>query len=70
MVGLLGAQDRVAIVEGALEVSEGHGPWGTFLGTQIGGAEAGTAPGMPRESGMVARIFGGMSREAGGPSRE
>ena len=66
MVGLLGAQDRVAIVEGALEVSEGHGPWGTLLGTEIGGAEAGTAPGMPRESGMVASIFGGMSGEAGG----
>lgn len=28
LVGLLGAQDRVAIVESALQVSEGYRPWG------------------------------------------
>ena len=33
----------MAIVEGTLEVSKGHGPWGTVLGTEMGAAEAGTA---------------------------
>lgn len=37
LVGLLGAQDRVAIIEGTLEVPEEHGPWGTVLGTEMGG---------------------------------
>lgn len=34
----------MAIVEGTLEVSKGHGPWRTVLGTEMGAAEAGTAP--------------------------
>lgn len=37
MVGLLGPQDRVAIVERTLQVSEGYGPWGAVLGEVIGG---------------------------------
>lgn len=53
----------MAIVEGTLEVSKGHGPWRTVLGTEMGAAEAGTAP---RAPGMVLSIFGGLSREAGG----
>lgn len=66
LVSLLGAQDRVAIVEGTLEVSEGHGSWGTVLGTEVGGSEAGTDSGESRKSGRVANIFGGMSGEAAG----
>lgn len=66
MVSLLGAQDRVAIVEGTLEVSEGHGSWGTGLGTEMGGSEAGTDSGESRKSDRVANIFGGMSEEAAG----
>lgn len=46
-----------------MEVSKGHGPWRTVLGTEMGAAEAGTAP---RAPGMVLSIFGGLSREAGG----
>lgn len=53
----------MAIVEGTLEVSKWHGPWGTVLGTEMGAAEAGTAP---RAPGMVVSIFGGLSREAEG----
>lgn len=59
MVGLLGAWYRVAIVQGTLEVSEGHGTWGTVLGTEMGVSEAGTASEEPREAGKGANIFGG-----------
>lgn len=66
MVSLLEAEDRLAIVEGTLDVSEGHGPWGTVLGTWMGGSEAGTASGKPREAGRVANISEAMSGEAEG----
>lgn len=36
LVGL-GAQDRVAIVESTLQVSEGFGAWGAVLGEDMGG---------------------------------
>lgn len=65
LVGLLGAQDRAAIVQGTLEVSEGHGPWGTVLGTEMGASEAGTASEEPREAGKGANMFEGM-RHGGG----
>ena len=56
----------MAIVEGTLDVSEGHGPCRTVLGTEMGGSEAGTASGKPREAGRAANIFEAMSGEAGG----
>lgn len=56
----------MAIVEGTLEVSEEHGPWGTVLGIEMGVSEAGTALEEPREAGRVANIFGNMNGVAGG----
>lgn len=47
LVSLLGAQDRVAIVEGTLEVSEGHGSWGTVLGKRWVGQRLGQTQGSP-----------------------
>lgn len=51
LVGLLGAQYRAAIVEGTLEVSEGHGPWRTVLEKEMGRSEAGQPRGRPENLG-------------------
>lgn len=69
LVGLLGAWYRVAIVQGTLEISEGHGTWGTVLGTEMGVSEAGTASEEPREAGKGANIFGGMRAGSRGAFR-
>lgn len=37
LIGFLGAQDGVAIVERTLQVSEWYGPWGAVLGEHKGG---------------------------------
>lgn len=63
LVSLLGAQDRAAIVEGTLKVSEGNGPWGTVLRTKTRRPDAGRAQGSPGEPGREAGVFGGTRRE-------